>query len=147
MSPDPLPLLRTLGTRNATDENSLHHTAPVRSVVIFRDSKSILTGSGDCAAILWDAVTGQPLRRFQGHTNQVLAVAVSLDGRVVVTGSHDHTAIVWDSQTGVSLHILKGHADSIYGVAVSPDFTFLVTGSKDTTGASGTRLTAGSCVH
>ena len=51
------------------------------------DGKTVLTGSWDGTARLWDAATAQPLGPPMRHQGEVLAVAFSPDGKTVLTGS------------------------------------------------------------
>jgi hypothetical protein len=60
------------------------------------DGKSVMTGSDDNTARLWDAATGQPLGPTLSHRGPVRAVAFSPDGKSVMTGSDDKTARLWD---------------------------------------------------
>ena len=64
------------------------------------DGKTVLTGSNDKTARLWDAATGQPLGLPMMHQDGVRAVAFSPDGKTVLTGSEDKTARLWDAATG-----------------------------------------------
>ncbi len=84
-------------------------------------------------AILWDLVTGAPLRSFVGHTGNVLAVAISPDGTRLLTGSTDTTAILWDLDAATPLHTLSGHTGEVRCVAFSPDGLLAATGSADAT--------------
>ena len=60
------------------------------------DGRYVLTGSEDNTARLWDAQTGQELRRFAGHTEAVYGVAFAPNGRQIATASADGTARLWD---------------------------------------------------
>ena len=54
------------------------------------DGRTILTGSTDKTARLWDAATGREIRRLQGHGDVVTSVAFAPDGRTILTGSDGH---------------------------------------------------------
>ena len=47
------------------------------------DGKTVLTGSDDKTARLWDASTGQPIGQPLTHQDAVRAVAFSPDGKTV----------------------------------------------------------------
>ena len=71
------------------------HTFSIYAVAFSPDGQSILTGSQDKTAILWD-LHGNVLQTFSGHTSEVYSVAFSPDGQSILTGSNDKTAILWD---------------------------------------------------
>lgn len=120
-----------------TDPNGLPsrafkgHTDLVREVAYSPDGKTILTGSYDKTAILWDVSTGTQIRTLTGHTSWVLSVAYSPDGKTVLTGSWDNTAILWDMATGAQIRSLIGNTAAVLSVAYSPDGKMVLTGSND----------------
>jgi len=95
------------------------------------DGSTVLTGSNDKTARLWD-LNGNTLHVFEGHAAYVRAVAFSPDGNTILTGSGDYTARLWDLQ-GKCIQILKGHKFELTSVAFSPDGSKLLTGSADST--------------
>ncbi len=69
-------------------------------MAISPDGGTVLTGSVDNTARLWDAATGRTNRPPLRHADQVVSVAFSPDGATVLTGSDDRTARLWDAATG-----------------------------------------------
>ena len=115
------------------------HSASVNSVayspILDSDGKSTLlaSGSDDETVRLWNARTGQVLKRLIGHGGDVNSVAFSPDGQTLASGSRDDTVRLWDTKTGEHLNTLTGHTNSVNSVAFSPDGQTLASGSRDDT--------------
>jgi WD40 repeat protein len=109
------------------------HEDGVRSVAVSPDGETILTGSEDDPARLWDIETGREVHRFEGHESSVYAVAFSPDGDTVLTGSLDDTARLWNAEEGREIRRFEGHHSSVYAVAFSPDGETALTGGWDNT--------------
>lgn len=108
------------------------HQHYVTSIAFFPSGKTLVTGSNDDTAMLWDA-TGKCIRTFRGHDAGVYGVAFSPDERHVATASFDRTARLWDVATGHEIRRFAGHTDNVQGVAFSPGGKRLVTCGWDAT--------------
>jgi len=109
------------------------HAGAVRSVAFSPDGKTVITGSSDNTARLWNVATGQALGQPLRHQGEVQVVAFSPDGKTVITGSSDNTARLWDAATGQALGQPLMHRGEVKAVAFSPDGKTVITGSRDNT--------------
>ena len=89
--------------------------------------------SNDSIALLWEALSGQMIRRLEGHGAQVYDAAFSPDGKRIVTASADNTARIWNAATGETMAVLSGHSNSVLSAAFSRQGDKVVTASLDET--------------
>jgi WD40 repeat protein len=109
LTPPDGPLLRTFEG----------HSVGVRSVVLSKDGRYVLSGADDKTLKLWDVKTGEVLRTFEGHSGWVMSVVLSADSRRALSGSYHKTLKLWDMKTGEALCTFEGHSGKVYSVAVS----------------------------
>ena len=72
------------------------HNGVVKAVSISGDGSTILSGSEDKTARLWDARTNLALGSPLQHADRVSKVALTPDGRLAVTICDNGIAYVWD---------------------------------------------------
>ena len=132
------------------------HSAPILGVAFSRDGKLALSGSGGSSEVdgrfsvlpdnslrVWDARTGQPLRRLRGFRNGIAAVGFSPDGKLALVASAgkvenrtftpggDHDLRLWDLDKERELRVLEGHRGDVLCIAFSPDGKRALSGGRD----------------
>ncbi|HEX5272341.1 MAG TPA: WD40 repeat domain-containing protein, partial [Gemmataceae bacterium] len=118
--------------------------AAVLAGAVSPDGRTVLTGTYDGSAWLWDATTGRRLAGPFRHADPVYAVAFRPDGKAFATGSGHSVerdgqmvgtgeARVWDVASGEVIQSAPRHAREVLAVAFTPDGRTLVTASKDRT--------------
>jgi WD40 repeat protein len=96
------------------------------------DGRRVATSSGNAAATIWDAITGNEFVRLIGHSDWVECGSFSPDGKRIATACGDRTASlvgrptvkIWDTADGRELlTIERGKPDGSYisRLAFSPD--------------------------
>ncbi|MFZ1108755.1 MAG: PDZ domain-containing protein [Rhodomicrobium sp.] len=96
------------------------HTNVVMGLAFSPDGKTLISGSADRSAILWDVETQTLLHRLEGHRAQIYAVGFTPDGARAVTGSLDTTLRLWSVADGALIKEMPGHGGKVISLAVSP---------------------------
>jgi WD40 repeat protein len=65
-------------------------------VALSPDGRSVLTGSYDRTAQLWDRATGKPIGPPRRHESQVWFVGFSSDGATALSGGQENSAYLWE---------------------------------------------------
>jgi WD40 repeat protein len=92
----------------------------------------VVTASRDHDPIVWNARTGDPIRRLLGHSAIVSDARFSPDGRWIVTAGPENVGL-WDAATGELIFRLQGHEDIVLSAAFDPTSRRIVTGGRDGT--------------
>ena len=108
--------------------NLVGHTGQILDVAFSPDGTRLATGSLDRRAIVWDAVTGQPLLTLAGHNGAVGGVAFSPDSSRLATASDDGTARIWNIALSREWFTQPLPTGSSGRVAMSPDGKLLAMG-------------------
>ncbi len=98
------------------------------------DAASIVTGSWDRTAKIWDSQTGRSKFKLEGtHGGLVNHVVFSPDGSKILTASDDKTAGLWDAINGEKLGEFGPHEDKVRSAVFSSDGKLVLTASDDKT--------------
>ncbi|HWO67330.1 MAG TPA: WD40 repeat domain-containing protein, partial [Umezawaea sp.] len=81
----------------------------------------IAMGDGDGGVGLWNATTGDFVRKLAGHSAPVLDVEFSPDGRELVSSAQDGTLVVWTVETGAEARRFTRPGTELREIAFSPD--------------------------
>ncbi len=103
------------------------HTAPIVSLAVSPDGKTLASASWDRSIRLWPLSGGEP-RVLNGHEQNVNGVAFTRDGKSLVSASYDATIRIWPLSGGAP--IIATLPTPLNAVAVSPDGE-IVTGGAD----------------
>lgn len=120
------------------------HSGTVLAVAYSPDGRYIATAGADATARLWNAETGEEVRRFYGHTDVVRCLDFSPDGARLVTGAGgttvddatdggDYTARIWDVETGEELMLFNEHVGAVYTVRFAPTGRIVLSGCRTAT--------------
>ena len=108
------------------------HNNRIYKVSFSRDSRYIVTASGDSLAKVWDVNSGNMVKVLKGHSSHVFSARFSPNNRRVVTAGGE-TAKIWEVSTGTQVKMLIGHSKRVSSAAYSPDGSIIVTTSEDGT--------------
>lgn len=130
-------LIKDLKTGKEVNISATDYIGDVHSILFSPDGKHLL--GGGTGAGLWDAETGQPLRKFVSLGGPVFSASFSPDGRTILTaGLHTETfpVVLWDVGRGAErLRVNEPEngffvgGKSRFTAALSADRATLVTGT------------------
>ncbi len=106
------------------------HDGDVRSVAFSPDGKTILTGSWDKTARLWEIATGKPIGQPLVHPNPIKSSVFRPDGKTILTACWD-AARLWDAATGRPTGEPIAHPSVVMFAAFSPDGKRILTGCSN----------------
>ena len=96
------------------------HTNQVRDVAYSPDGTNFAS-AGDATIRIWDAVTGEEIRKLEGPKSEVTRISFSPDRARLASGYEDNVIRIWDTKTGRVITELTGHTGKITDLAFSAD--------------------------
>lgn len=97
------------------------HTAPVRTIALSQDGKTLVSGSEDRTIKVWNTLTGEERMTLKDHTSPITAIALSPDGKTLASSgcnqyeirdrqlqsvNRDRTLRIWNLSEGKVTHTL-----------------------------------------
>src|SRR5206468_2432898 len=104
------------------------HVGGVQAVAVAANGKTLVSGSYDRTAKVWDLASDKTREVLPVH-DWVCATAVSPDSKLLASGGGDGSVKLWDAATAVEVAALKGHSGSVVALAFSPRRGLLASGS------------------
>jgi len=112
---------------------ALTHLGPVWSVAFSPDGTTVLTGSADKTARLWDRDTARATGPVFTHPGPVRCVAFSPNGKRIVIGAANGVSRVWDLATHTPVGALPVHDGHVLGIAFAESGKEVFTCGEDKT--------------
>ncbi|EKM59056.1 uncharacterized protein PHACADRAFT_249236 [Phanerochaete carnosa HHB-10118-sp] len=107
------------------------HTDEVSSLSFSPIDYTLVSGSKDKAAIVWNIQDGRVLLRLEGHNGPITMVAYAPNGALIATHSvEDESVKVWNAATGECLHTFS-FDEEISEFAISADNSRLCAKKED----------------
>jgi len=112
-------LLREAATGKPSLERISGHVGPVKQLAFSGDGTLLASGGADGVVAVWQADSGELVRRFKGHTGAITFLCFSPDGQTLASGGEDHTARLWG--WGGTRRDQWDQKANVFGLAYSPD--------------------------
>jgi eukaryotic-like serine/threonine-protein kinase len=111
------------------------HTDDILDAHVSPSGRSLVTGSEDGTARVWDLATGEQRIATCGGGLPVVAVRFSPNAELVVSATDDNTLCLWSAPTGVEISPLRGHKGRVRTIRWNPDQarSLVLTASDDGT--------------
>ncbi|XP_071686755.1 autophagy-related protein 16 isoform X2 [Rutidosis leptorrhynchoides] len=95
------------------------HNGGCAAIVFENSSAKLVSGGQDHTVKMWDSITGQLTRTYNGCLGSVLDLTITHDNKNVIAASSSNNLYVWDANSGRVRHTLTGHKDKVCAVDVS----------------------------
>ncbi len=102
------------------------HRSTIRAVAVSPDQSKIVSTGNDRSVAMWDAGTGDLIKRFESLPANGISIDWSPDGRAIAVGSDAHTLHLFQADTLREMGVLFTGEESICGVRSTADGQWLI---------------------
>lgn len=92
------------------------HSDTVFGVEFSRDGKYLISGAADKFVKMFDVVTGEHIKSFEGHTHHVLDVSWKADGSQIASAGADNAIKIWNVATGEQSRTISNYSKQVTSV-------------------------------
>jgi predicted NACHT family NTPase len=107
------------------------HDDAISSLAFSNDGKTLISGSADKTARIWNTASGKLENTLIGHDRPVTSVAFSPAGGIMLSTSNDQTLKFWDATTGKEQLTCTKPKNAIKCGAFCPDGGSALSGGSD----------------
>jgi WD40 repeat protein len=108
-----------------------------RTVFLSKDANIVASGSGDGTILIWNAKTGQLVRKI--HTEgknkwiewDINCVVITSDGKFVIQAGLDLPIQIWSIETSGCVLSLDCSGERISSISLSPDEKLIISGTEE----------------
>jgi WD40 repeat protein len=114
----------------------IYHDALLDGAVFSPDDKTLLTGSSDFSAKLWDTATGKQIGPTLQHHSPIMKLAFAPDGKTVLTASDASEVRLWNASNGEQIGKALSHQEGEAGGITALGYLsgkIALTGGRDST--------------
>ena len=112
-----------------------HHVAPINSIDISSNGKTLVSGGDCCAVKIWDIIAGKSVRTLDSDY-PLNTVTISPNGLIIASGDSANNIQLWDANSGQKNRFIKtdsGRFTGVNSLSFSPDSQILASAGGDKT--------------
>jgi WD40 repeat protein len=125
--------IRKLVLKARPNEFTQNGEMALTSVTFSPDGKQIFTGVMGSNPPMWDAATGEIIKRFNSESDEDTNWVYDPEGRTLWSIDKNNRLQLWDLTMTRRIGELEGHQSGTHSLATSPDSRFVLTKNGDRT--------------
>lgn len=108
------------------------HKKEVKSLLLWKKSQKLVSGSEDKTIIIWDLITQTITNQLSAHKSFVTSLTLSPDEKYLYSASDDKSILAWSLNRMKIKNTYQIHSRLVWGLAVTKSNGHLISCSEDT---------------